>query len=103
MAKNKPYTNPPRDVVGYFEERNRTNAQFRREEDKAAQEASDKRLNTTTIRDRLENVIGLTKGRADNREARIAAKKAREKVRNRNEGQRKAGKIKAKYPSKGSR
>jgi len=103
MAKNKPYTNPPRDVEGFFKERSRVNRQFRREEDKAAEEARNKRLSTTTIRDRLENLIGLTKGRADTREANIAADKARKKVRNRNEGQRKAGDIKAKYPSKGSR
>ena len=103
MAKNKPYKTPPRDVVGFFEERSRVNAQFRREEESAATKARNKRLNTTTIRDRLENLIGLTKGRADTREANIAADKARKTVRNRNEGQRKAGEIKAKYPSKGSR
>ena len=103
MAKNKPYTNPPRDPVGFYKENARVNRQFRDEEKKAGYKAAKERLNTTTIVDRLENAIGLTKNRTNTREANVAARKAREKVRNRNEGQREAGLIKAKYPSKGSR
>ena len=107
MAKNKPYTNPPRDPVGFYKENARVNRQFRDEEKKAGYKAAKERLNTTTIVDRLENIIGMDNSgpykRTNTREANVAARKAREKVRNRNEGQREAGLIKAKYPSKGSR